>query len=139
MTDQPSGVPSSRTPALDLLGFDRFREAFAEHAAAGLEPARVVRTIRGHIWVASESGVTRVSPTGNLMGGGEPGSFPVVGDWVGVRPGSETSSPVVEALLSRHTCFMRRDPGKASIAQVLAANIDVVFVVDGLDRGPNLR
>ena len=71
MIDQPSDLPASSTPALDLLGFDRFLDAFAEHAAAGLEPARVVRTIRGHLWVASESGVTRVSPTCNLMCGGE--------------------------------------------------------------------
>jgi ribosome biogenesis GTPase len=134
-----SPAPASETPTLDGLGFDRFREAFAEYGARGLAPARVVRTIRGHLWVATESGVVRVSPTGNLMGGGEPGSFPVVGDWVGVRPGDEVSSQVVEALVPRLTCFMRRDPGKAAVAQVIAANIDVVFIVDGLDRGPNLR
>jgi ribosome biogenesis GTPase len=133
------GAPGSKTPTLDGLGFERFREAFAGYAAEGLEPARVIRTIRGHLWVATESEVMRVSPTGNLMGGGEPGSFPVVGDWVGVRPGDGQSSPVVEALVPRLTCFMRRDPGKASVAQVLAANIDVVFIVDGLDLGPNLR
>jgi ribosome biogenesis GTPase len=137
--DQSSGVPASGTPTLDLLGYDRFRAEFDEHAAAGLEPARVVRTIRGHLWVASESGVTRVSPTGNLMGGGETESRPVVGDWVGVRPATEMASAVVEALVPRRSAFMRRDPGKAAIGQVLAANIDVVFVVDGLDRGPNLR
>jgi ribosome biogenesis GTPase len=135
----PLGASGSKTPTLDGLGFDRFRAAFAEHTAKGLEPARVIRTIRGHLWVATESEVTRVSPTGNLMSGGEPGSFPVVGDWVGVRPGDESTSPMVEALVPRLTCFMRRDPGKASVAQVLAANIDVVFIVDGLDRGPNLR
>jgi ribosome biogenesis GTPase len=139
LIDQPFDLPASPTPALDLLGFDRFRDVFAEHAAAGLEPARVVRTIRGHLWVASESGVTRVSPTGNLMGGGEAESRPVVGDWVGVRPGSDTTSPMVEALVPRRSSFTRRDPGKAAIGQVLAANIDVVFIVDGLDRGPNLR
>ena len=133
-------TPTSPEPgALDGLGFERFRAAFVELEAVGLEPGRVVRTIRGHIWVATESGVMRVSPTGNLMSGGEPGSFPVVGDWVGVRPATETSSAMVEALLPRATCFMRRDPGKAAIAQVLAANVDVVFIVDGLDRGPNLR
>jgi ribosome biogenesis GTPase len=139
LTDQSADASASETPTLDLLGYDRFRAAFAEHAAAGLEPARVVRTIRGHLWVASESGVTRVSPTGNLMGSDEPGSHPVVGDWVGVRPGSETTSPVVEALLPRTSAFTRGDPGKAAVGQVLAANIDVVFIVQGLDGGANLR
>ncbi len=139
MNDPSPGATASATPTLDLLGYDRFRGEFDEHAAEGLEPARVVRTIRGHLWVASESGVTRVNPTGNLMGGGEAESRPVVGDWVGVRPATETTSAVVEALIPRRSAFLRRDPGKAAVAQVLAANIDVVFIVDGLDRGPNLR
>jgi ribosome biogenesis GTPase / thiamine phosphate phosphatase len=130
---------STDTPALDLLGFDRFRAAFSEFAAGGLEPARVVRTIRGHLWVATESEVMRVSPTGNLMSGCEAGSFPVVGDWVAVRPATETTSPTVEALVPRRSSFTRRDPGKAAIGQVIAANIDVVLIVEGLDRGPNLR
>jgi ribosome biogenesis GTPase len=135
----PEATGSVGRDTLERLGFGPFREAFAAHAAAGLQPARVVRTIRGHIWVASESGVVRVSPTGNLMSATEPGSFPAVGDWVGVRPATETTSAVVEGLVPRRGAFMRRDPGKAAVGQVLAANIDIVFIVDGLDRGPNLR
>jgi ribosome biogenesis GTPase len=138
VTDQSSGTHMSETPALDLLGFDRFRAAFAALAAPGLEPARVVRTIRGHLWVASESGVTRVSPAGNLPSGGATIS-PVVGDWVAVRAGDEETPPVVEALLPRRSCFTRGDPGKAATGQVLAANLDVVFIVQGLDGEPNLR
>jgi putative ribosome biogenesis GTPase RsgA len=81
------------------------RDAFAAHAAADLEPARVVRTIRGHVWVAAESGVVRALPAGAIESEGEPGSFPVVGDWVGVRPGDGTASPVVEAMLPRRSRY----------------------------------
>jgi len=137
MTPEPP--TPDETDALRRLGFDAFREAFAEHAAAGLEPARVVRTIRGHVWVATSSQITRVSPDGNLPGGDRGDLSPVVGDWVGVRPGDGTSPPVVAALLPRLTCFTRRDPGKAAVGQVLAANIDVVFILQGLDSEPNLR
>jgi len=137
MTPEPH--TPDETDALRRLGFDAFREAFAEHAAAGLEPARVVRTIRGHVWVATSSQITRVSPDGNLPGGDRGDLSPVVGDWVGVRPGDGTSPPVVAALLPRLTCFTRRDPGKAAVGQVLAANIDVVFILQGLDSEPNLR
>jgi ribosome biogenesis GTPase len=126
------------TPALDLLGFDAFREVFAEVAGEGLEPARVVRTIRGHVWVASESGVTRVAPAGNVAGAGDAES-PAVGDWVVVRPATDTTPALVEALLPRRSVFVRGGSGKAAVSQVIAANVDVVFVVDGLDRGPNLR
>lgn len=132
MTDRPDNEG-----VLDRLGFGPFRTLFAEHADAGLEPARVVRTIRGHIWVAGASGVSRALPAGGLAA--EAGSFPVVGDWVAVRPATGASSPVVEAVLPRRSSFARRDSGKAAIAQVLVANVDIVFVVDGLDRGPNLR
>jgi ribosome biogenesis GTPase len=124
---------------LDRLGFAPFRALFAEYAAAGLEPARVIRTIRGHVWVASASGVARALPAGSLTSGAEPSTFPVVGDWVAIRSGDATATPVVEAVLPRGSFFARRDPGKATVEQVLAANVDVVFVVDGLDRGPNLR
>jgi ribosome biogenesis GTPase len=139
VVDDRSVSNMSATPALDRVGFGRFRAAFAEYAARGLEPARVVRTVRGHVWVASESGVTRVGPVGNLPGAAETDLSPVVGDWVGVRVGDDETPPVVEALLSRRSCFMRGDPGKAARGQVLAANIDIVFVVQGLDGEPNLR
>jgi ribosome biogenesis GTPase len=125
--------------ALERLGFGRFREAFAGFAVAGLEPARVVRTIRGHVWVALTTGVTRVSPAGNIAGGDREAAHPVVGDWVAVRPGDGVTPPTVEALLPRRSAFVRRDPGKAAVGQVLAANIDTVFIVAGLDAGPNPR
>jgi ribosome biogenesis GTPase len=127
------------TPALDLLGFDRFRAAFAEYAVAGMEPARVVRTIRGHVWVASESGVTRVAPVGNLPGADEAALSPVVGDWVVVRSGDDESPPVVEAVLPRSSQIVRKGTGRAAVGQVLAANVDIVFIVEAVEGGPDLR
>lgn len=137
MTEGPSS--NEDAGALERLGFDRFREQFAEYAAAGLEPARVVRTIRGHVWVGLRAGVTRVSPAGNIAGGDRDAAHPVVGDWVAVRPGDADAPAVVEALLPRRSAFVRGDPGKAAVGQVLAANIDTVFIVAGLDIGPNPR
>jgi ribosome biogenesis GTPase len=124
---------------LDRLGFGRFRALFAEHAAAGLEPGRVVRTSRGHLWVALASGVVRIGPEGNLPGADRADESAVVGDWVAVRPGTAAAPPVVEALLPRHSCFVRGDAGKAATAQVLAANIDTVFILAALDAGANVR
>ena len=61
------------------------------------------------------------------------------GDWVLVADGDE--SPVVVAVLPRHSAFVRGDPmdGTARNAQVVAANIDTVFVTQSFDNGPNLR
>ena len=127
------------THELDRLGFGRFRALFAGHAAAGLEPGRVVRTSRGHLWVALASGVVRVGPEGNLPGAERTDESAVVGDWVAVRPGDDVSPPVVEALLPRHSCFVRGDSGKAAKAQILAANIDTVFILAAMDTGANVR
>ncbi|MCB0997205.1 MAG: ribosome small subunit-dependent GTPase A [Acidimicrobiales bacterium] len=52
-----------------------------------------------------------------------------VGDWVLVDP----NGPVVEALLPRQSLLQRRDPSTGK-AQPMAANIDLVGVVNGLDR-----
>jgi ribosome biogenesis GTPase len=61
----------------------------------------------------------------------------VVGDWIAIATGADP--PLVRAILPRHSALVRRRPGKTSQGQVLAANIDTVVVVDGLDRGPNPR
>jgi len=124
---------------LDRLGFGRFRALFAEHAEAGLEPGRVVRTSRGHLWVALASGVVRIGPEGNMPGADRADDSAVVGDWVAVRPGDGAAPPVVEALLPRHSCFVRGDAGKAARPQILAANIDTVFILAALDAGANVR
>jgi len=64
------------------------------------------------------------------------GVNPVVGDFVVVRPGPDRT---VTRLLQRRTWLSRNVAGGATAEQVLAANVDVVFVVQGLDEGPNPR
>src|SRR6266404_2721896 len=59
--------------------------------------------------------------------------LPAVGDWVEVR---ET---LIEHVLPRRSQFVRKAPGENVEAQVIAANIDTVFVVAGLDHDFNLR
>jgi len=59
--------------------------------------------------------------------------LPAVGDFVRVR------DTVIEEVLPRRTVFVRKAAGDALEAQVIAANIDTVFVVTGLDGDFNLR
>jgi ribosome biogenesis GTPase / thiamine phosphate phosphatase len=61
------------------------------------------------------------------------------GDWVLLADGEKW--PDVVATLPRHSAFVRGDPmdGTARNAQVVAANIDTVFVTQSLENGPNLR
>ncbi|BDG10761.1 GTPase RsgA [Anaeromyxobacter paludicola] len=64
------------------------------------------------------------------------GVLPVVGDFVVATPGPDRT---VTRVLERRTWLSRNVAGSATAEQVLAANVDVVFVVQGLDEGPSPR
>jgi ribosome biogenesis GTPase len=65
--------------------------------------------------------------------------MPAVGDWVAALAPEDLDVPLIEAVLERKSAITRGDPGKISGAQVLAANIDTVFVVHPIAEPPNLR
>ena len=58
---------------------------------------------------------------------------------VRVAPGQAQGGATIEAVLPRRSAFVRRSAGARGAPQVVAANVDTVFVVDALDRPPNLR
>jgi ribosome biogenesis GTPase / thiamine phosphate phosphatase len=64
--------------------------------------------------------------------------MPVVGDWVAARIAAPDYA-IVEAVLPRRSCFERRAPGKRDDRQAITANIDLAFLVCGLDGDFNLR
>jgi ribosome biogenesis GTPase len=64
--------------------------------------------------------------------------MPVVGDWVAARVVGDRQA-IVDAVLPRSTLFSRRAPGRREDQQPMAANIDVVFLVSGLDGDFNPR
>ena len=109
--------------ALVGLGWtDRWTASFAPHHDAGLVPGRVVRVDRDRVVVAAAAGevVARAR------------DLPAVGDWVGL------DGDAVACVLPRCSALVRRDPARA-VAQVIAANVDVAFVVAALDPEANLR
>jgi ribosome biogenesis GTPase len=65
--------------------------------------------------------------------------LPAVGDWVAVRKRPEEDRGIIMAVLPRRSAFTRRAAGDVTGEQVVAANVDVVFVVMGLDRDYNVR
>ena len=65
--------------------------------------------------------------------------LPVVGDWVVVAPRPDDSSGTITAVLPRHTKFSRKTAWQAAEEQVLAANVDVAFLVTSLNEDLNLR
>jgi ribosome biogenesis GTPase len=67
-------------------------------------------------------------------------AMPAVGDWVVLRPvTAEGARPQIRAILPRRSTFSRRAPGRETEEQIVAANIDTVFLVSGLDQDFNPR
>lgn len=97
-------------------------------AYPGCRPARVASETRGlyHLWTAA-------GPTTLTLKGSWPHDHPVTGDWVAI------SDSRIEALLPRRTKVSRKKAGRACEEQILAANIDIILLVAGLDHDYNLR
>lgn len=123
----------------DLGWNEMFAHAFAPHAAAGLEPARVVCELRRNFYAVH----TAAREVLGECGGGffhtarTPDQFPAVGDWVAVRVREGEARADIRALLPRRNKFSRRAAGSEEIEQIVAANIDTVFLVSGLDQNFN--
>lgn len=114
---------------------------FAAQAVAGWEPARVVCELRRNFYaVQLESG----EYLGECGGGffhvaRRAEQFPAIGDWVAVERRDEGSRVHIRAVLPRRTKFSRRAAGTEEVEQIVAANVDTVFLVSGLDHNYNPR
>ena len=118
---------------LEELGWDDgFAAAFEPYD--NCIPARVAAQHRGAYDVLAEHGELRVQLTGRLRHEADSGAdLPAVGDWIALR--DET----IQGVLPRRSAFLRKVAWSQTEAQVLAANLDTIFVVSGLDGDLNLR
>jgi len=138
----PSDSPDTSIPTLEALGLtDRERALFASLAEDGFELARVARVDRGLPLVGTGSGLERAEPATHLVKTSNSSeSRAVVGDWVALARPEGHDMPIIEAILPRKSAFTRKDPGEQTGEQVVASNIDVVFVVQSLSgSGINVR
>jgi ribosome biogenesis GTPase len=114
---------------LSLLGWTHGRAA---QLPPGCLPARVTRVDRGRLTVFGSDGEARVRPGAGLYDDAVLGG-PAVGDWVALR------GELAVTILPRTSAFTRTVAGRSSAAQVVAANLDTVLVVDALAGATRLR
>jgi len=117
------------------LGWDAFfADAFEPYAGDNLIPARVSARHHGPCELLTERGPMGGIPAGKLS----EHELPAVGDWVAIRPVDGERKAVIEAVLPRRTSFTRKEAWQRTVAQVVAANVDTVFVVTafGFDLNP---
>lgn len=132
---------AQRSDSLAALGWsDRWIALFGTIEGENLYPGRVIRADRGSVLVATANGIERAEPSSTLRkAAASAADMPATGDWLALVHPTGHESAIVEAVLPRASAFTRGDSGASSAAQVLAANIDIVFVVHPLDGEPNLR
>jgi ribosome biogenesis GTPase len=118
---------------LETLGFDATFAAQLGPEDAGLRVGRAVADRGPRLLVRFEEGEALVTIPGRLR---TTGVAPVVGDFVLAAAGDE---PPVERVLARRSALVRNVAGRTTAEQVLAANVDLVLVVNGLDAGVNAR
>jgi ribosome biogenesis GTPase len=119
---------------LESLGFDPFFQAQLSPAErVTLQAGRAVADRGRRLLVRFEDGERLVTIPGRLRAAGQ---LPVVGDFVLAPPGLE---PPIARILARRTKLSRGAAGRTETEQVLAANVDLVFLVHGLDAGVRPR
>ncbi|MDY6935804.1 MAG: ribosome small subunit-dependent GTPase A [Spirochaetota bacterium] len=123
------------------LGWSPFFDShFEQYRKQGLSAMRIIRENRGKYVAYSEDGEYLCEISGKFrFDTDSKGGFPAVGDWVIVLPYPKEGKAIIEAILPRKSAFIRKVAGRITEQQVVAANIDIVFIVCGLDLNFNLR
>ncbi|MCF6178195.1 MAG: ribosome small subunit-dependent GTPase A [Geopsychrobacter sp.] len=133
---------------LESYGWNaKLAQQFRPFAARGLHPARVIRGEKNYFRVVCATGELTVRFAGRMRhrAGGRQ-DLPVVGDWVAVEPQLEEGRGIIHGILERFSSFARNLPGRRKgkgreriEQQVIAANVECVLIVCGLDQDFSLR
>ena len=106
----------------------------------GLEPARVLSQEKGFYRIITDKGEKMAEISGKFRFQTTVSSeYPAVGDFVFVNWNESGDSAIIESLLSRKSAFVRKAAGEPQKEQVVAANIDTVFLCMALNNDFNLR
>ncbi len=128
-------------PDLSRLGFhEYFREAGAGYIEKGFEIARVTAERRELYRISVGDTEISAEVTGSIMfSATSRADFPAVGDWVAVTISEDRNRAVIHFLLPRYSVLKRKTAGRKFEEQIIASNIDRVFIVHGFDAVFNVR
>jgi ribosome biogenesis GTPase / thiamine phosphate phosphatase len=123
------------------LGWNSFFEGyFSDLGRAALVPARVVEELKGFHRVRSGNGEYLAQIAGRVRYQAEDREdLPAVGDWVALALSPEEGRARIDCILPRRTKLSRKVAGRVQGEQIVATNLDVVFVVSSLNLEFNLR
>ena len=123
---------------LHELGWnDELERHMEPHRAAGFVPGRVAVQHRGGYVVYTEAGQTTARLPGRMRHADV--DLPAAGDWLALRDLPNEPGAIIEALLPRAGKFSRSEAGPVTREQVVAANVDVAFLVAAMNKDLNPR
>ncbi|MBI5609139.1 MAG: ribosome small subunit-dependent GTPase A [Deltaproteobacteria bacterium] len=106
----------------------------------GQHLARVTAVDRGRYLLHGEAGEVTAEVTGKFLhASGSALDLPCVGDWVCAELHDAGAHATIHAVVPRQSCLRRKTPGKNIDFQLIAANVDVAFVVQSCQFDFNLR
>ena len=124
----------------DLGWSEQYASQVVEDRDLKLQPARVVAIHKGACDVSNGGQVRPAKMTGRLRHRAKSRSdYPTVGDWVLVKDFSIGEFGRVERVLQRGSVLCRKSAGRTSHEQLIAANLDRVFIVQGVGAGFSLK
>jgi ribosome biogenesis GTPase len=127
---------------MDLINLgwnSKFEQKFEQYKTNGFVPARIIAEhkslyqaldSKGEL-TAELSGKYRFQAAGKI-------DYPTVGDWVAIAR-HDHDKGIIHALIPRRSAFIRKEAGQRTAEQVVATNIDIVFIVSGLDNNHNIN
>jgi ribosome biogenesis GTPase len=126
---------------LEAFGWDSFfQRAFAPYEREGREPARVILEHKNLYRVVTRDGERLANLAGKFAWNAvRREDYPAVGDWVVIQVQPEGQRAVIHAVLPRRSKFSRKAAWTTMDEQIVAANVDTVLLVCGLDHNFNLR
>jgi len=125
---------------IDLGWNSFFEDDFQKYKASGFLAARISAVHKHACLALTENGELPAEVSGRFLFEAESnGNFPAVGDWVALSIPPNENRGIIQALLARQSCFVRKVAGETTEEQVVAANINTLFIVCGLDGNFNPR
>jgi ribosome biogenesis GTPase / thiamine phosphate phosphatase len=119
---------------------DELEATFEPYRQRGFHAARVAAQYKGAYVLYWDGPDLWAELPGRMLHRAEGAlDLPAVGDWVVFEPLPPPSRSMIQALLPRRSAFVRKVAGETTQEQVVAANVDVVFLVNALNEDLNPR
>jgi ribosome biogenesis GTPase len=118
----------------------KFEDEKKEWESKGFTIARIAAEHKGRYSILVNEQFLSAEITGKMMFAAETRKdYPAVGDWVAVQLYDINSPSIIHHIFPRRTVLSRKSSGREIEEQIIATNMDIVFVVQGLDNNYNVR